>query len=83
LIHVNCAWPNICHDPRRYGLAWRGEVKHESDIPRQPRRDRLIREHVHDPYKTRLKLPEPTVCPQCGAVFNEGRWHWAPARRRP
>jgi NMD protein affecting ribosome stability and mRNA decay len=54
------------------------EVKHQGEIPQQPRRDRLIREHVHDPYKTRLKLPEPTVCPQCGAVFHEGRWHWAP-----
>jgi hypothetical protein len=53
-------------------------VKNEGQIPRQSRRDRLIREHVHDPYKTRLKLPEPTVCPQCGAVFHEGRWHWAP-----
>ena len=53
-------------------------MKHEGYIPRQPRRDRLLREHVHDPYKTRLKLPEPTVCPQCGAVFHEGRWHWAP-----
>ena len=53
-------------------------MKHEQEIPRQPRRDRLIREHVHDPYKTRLKLPEPTVCPQCGAVFHEGRWQWAP-----
>ena len=33
---------------------------------RAARGDRLIREHVHDPYKTRLKLTEPTVCPQCG-----------------
>jgi hypothetical protein len=53
-------------------------VKHQGEIPRQPRRDRLIREHVHDPYKTRLKLREATICPQCGAVFHEGRWHWAP-----
>jgi hypothetical protein len=45
----------------------------------QPRArgDRLIREHVHDPYKTRLKLPDPTHCPQCGAVYTKGRWHWA------
>lgn len=40
------------------------------------RRDRLIRERVHDPYKTRLKLTEPTVCPQCRAVFRKGRWLW-------
>lgn len=42
------------------------------------RRDRLIKEHEHDAYKQRLKLPEPTLCPQCGAVFHQGRWQWAP-----
>ncbi len=41
------------------------------------RGDRLLRERVHDPYKTRLKLPEPTVCPGCGAVYRKGRWTWA------
>lgn len=41
-----------------------------------PRMDRRIREHVHDPYKTRLKLPEPTICPDCGAAFHDGRWQW-------
>ena len=40
------------------------------------RRDRLMHEHVHDPYKTPHKLPEPTVCPACGAVFHQGRWQW-------
>lgn len=43
----------------------------------EQRRDRLIHEHIHDPYKTRLKLPEPTICPVCGAVYHEGRWQWA------
>ncbi len=43
------------------------------------RGDRLIRERVHDPYKTRLKLPDPTVCPRCGAVFHKGRWTWEAA----
>ena len=44
---------------------------------RAARGDRLIQEHVHDPYRARLKLTEPTVCPQCGAVYQKGRWHWA------
>lgn len=41
------------------------------------RRDRLLKEHLHDPYKTTRKLPEPTVCPMCSAVFQNGRWAWA------
>jgi NMD protein affecting ribosome stability and mRNA decay len=50
------------------------------ELPRNERRgDRLIRERVHDPYKTRLKLPDPTVCPRCGAVFHKGRWTWESA----
>lgn len=43
------------------------------------RQDRRLREHVHDPYKTRKKLSEPTVCPDCGAVFHKGRWSWGEA----
>jgi hypothetical protein len=39
----------------------------------------LIRERVHDPYKTRLKLSDPTICRQCGAVYGGDRWHWGPA----
>ena len=49
----------------------------KSTTPREPRRDRLIQELVHDPYKSKRKLPEPTVCPRCGAVFRNGRWQWA------
>jgi len=49
----------------------------QKDVPRRVERgDRLIRERVHDPYKTRQKLPDPTLCPQCGAVYTKGRWHW-------
>lgn len=41
------------------------------------RRDRTVQEYEHDTYKLRGKLPEPTVCRQCGAVFHKGRWTWA------
>lgn len=40
------------------------------------RHDRLIEEARIDPYRAIRKPPEPTVCPQCGAVFHEGRWQW-------
>ena len=45
------------------------------------RRDRRILgraqdEGVGDPYKLRRKLSEPTRCPACGAVYQEGRWQW-------
>src|SRR5690349_4580543 len=38
------------------------------------RRDKMFEERVHDPYKARHKIAEPSVCSQCGAVFHEGRW---------
>lgn len=46
------------------------------------RHDGIFQELVHDAYKAKGKLPEPTVCPQCNAVFREGRWRWgdAPAK---
>jgi NMD protein affecting ribosome stability and mRNA decay len=40
------------------------------------RGNRLIKEKRHDPYQEKGKLPEPTVCSECGAVFLEGRWSW-------
>jgi hypothetical protein len=30
-----------------------------------------------DPYKATHKPHEPSVCPQCGAVFHHGRWQWS------
>jgi NMD protein affecting ribosome stability and mRNA decay len=43
------------------------------------RRDRLIRERIHDSYRAREKLSEPSVCPDCGALFRSGRWQWGAA----
>lgn len=43
------------------------------------RHDRLLQEHVHDAYKIKGKLHEPTACPQCGAVFHHGHWQWIKA----
>lgn len=43
------------------------------------RRDRLMQEKVHDTYQERRKLPEPTVCTTCRAVFADGRWTWKEA----
>lgn len=40
------------------------------------RRDRLIRERQHDPYKLRGKLSDPTACPECGVMYRGGRWIW-------
>ena len=44
--------------------------------PASGRNDRLIQERVHDPYKSQQKLHEPTICPECHAVFSGGRWQW-------
>jgi len=41
----------------------------------QPKRfDRQLSDEHNDPYRPKSKLPQPTVCPQCAIVFNEGRW---------
>jgi len=43
---------------------------------RPVRRDQLRPERVHDTYKLKGKVAEPSVCPDCGAVFHAGRWQW-------
>jgi len=42
------------------------------------RHDGIFEERAHDAYKAKGKLPEPTACMQCGAVFHAGRWQWIP-----
>ncbi len=55
--------------------------KKRSDYSHQPRRDRMYEEHVSDPYRTRGKWREPTVCPECGAIYHRGRWQWGEAMK--
>jgi hypothetical protein len=49
------------------------------DYRHQGRKDRLVQERGHDPYQAGAKPPEPTRCPDCGAVFHKGRWQWLAA----
>lgn len=43
---------------------------------RPGRHFQLLDPTVHDPYQIRGKLQEPSVCPDCGAVYHLGRWQW-------
>lgn len=47
------------------------------DTPKFPsREDKMYSQGREDPYQSRKKLPDPTRCPACGAVFIKGRWTW-------
>ncbi len=47
-------------------------------MPREGRRrmGRVQYDRILDPYKRVQKLPEPSYCRQCGAVYHAGRWQW-------
>jgi hypothetical protein len=49
------------------------------------RRDRLIQEREHDVYRTSKKLPDPSACKTCRAVYRKGRWQWGhpPVEAKP
>lgn len=52
---------------------------HHRDPGHQPRRDSNYEPHRLDPYHERMKLAEPTVCPDCAAIYHGGRWQWGTA----
>ncbi len=58
---------------------------HRAKVPYLPKHDAGLRSanDEEDPYSSRLKPPEPTQCPQCKAVFHEGRWTWDAAPDDP
>ena len=56
-------------------------MKQHDPAPGSRSRRRRVAGHaqddqVIDTYKLRGKLSEPTRCPTCGAVYQEGRWQW-------
>lgn len=44
---------------------------------RQGRRLERLDASLNDPLEKRGKLPSPSVCSICGAVHENGHWHWA------
>jgi len=48
-----------------------------SHLPRD-KKDRSVHPLKHDQYKAKGKLREPSVCPECKAVYHKGRWTWDP-----
>jgi NMD protein affecting ribosome stability and mRNA decay len=57
-------------------------MKRERGGFRGVRREQLLQGMGHDAYKAAVKPPEPSVCPECSAVFHRGRWTWAAAPQR-
>ncbi len=45
-------------------------------MPNSNRKDRLIKEYIHDPYFTKEKFHDPSICKRCGVVFHDGIFQW-------
>jgi len=45
-------------------------------MPNSQRKDKLIKEYIHDPYFTKEKYHDPSVCKKCGVVFHDGIFQW-------
>lgn len=55
-------------------------MKHRDSSQRPQSHDQtkahLIAEERHDPYRAQRKLPDPSACPMCFAVYKGARWQW-------
>jgi hypothetical protein len=56
-------------------------MRRSSQLTPRPQRTRRIAGHAQlaaaaDPYQQRRQPMGSIVCPQCGVVFAQGRWHW-------
>ena len=75
-------YPNccaLCELPIRLSrakIATMNNSVHQTDYTKQKRQDRLVQELEHDPYQASRKIKSPAVCPDCGAVYINGRWTW-------
>jgi hypothetical protein len=54
-------------------------MKAERGAFRMLRREQVMKPLTDDSYRTDSKLPDPTRCPKCGAVYLKGRWTWKTA----
>jgi NMD protein affecting ribosome stability and mRNA decay len=48
---------------------------------RKTRRSQSLPTGAFDAYRHKEKLPAGTTCPDCGAVFADGRWQWLPVAK--
>ena len=66
--HSQCSYNEEAHQA----------MNQKSITPGRPpaHRSQILQETVHDSYKSSAKLPSPTLCPECGAVYADGRWQW-------
>jgi hypothetical protein len=65
-----------CAPPLAVRIIWSWSMKTRGIETHEPRRDTLIKEETHDPYRLRKKLSEPSVCEACNAVYANARWQW-------
>lgn len=54
--------------------------RHKSDdLIHQAHKGRTYEQRLEDPYLEREKWQEPSVCPDCNAIYHKGRWQWGEA----